>query len=408
MTSVDETSAATKVEAAVPDHVPPEMVRQFDFHEDPAFMTGRPFEALDAVRGERIFWSTDNGGHWVLTEAADIRAVYQAPDTFSSHPVGIPGGQGWPRKLIPEELDPPEHGKYRQILALPFSPGSIKFMSDGVRQTCVNLVEPLVDRGSCEFLDDFARPYPTTIFTGILGIPVAESAKFLKWNHDLLHSHNPDTQVAAGGNIAGYLGQLIEERTARPTDDLTSLLIGSKVDGRPMTKEEVLDTAFLMFMAGLDTVTAALSFIFNYLATHDDARRRLVDDPDLIPPAIEELLRFHAFVNPGRYLTKDIEFAGVQMKKGDAVLVSTPLSTRDPAEFADPTTVDFERSPNHHIAFGAGPHRCVGSHLARRELEVALREWLQRIPDFHLAEGAVITSHGGGVMGLERLPLVWP
>jgi cytochrome P450 len=175
-----------------------------------------------------------------------------------------------------------------------------------------------------------------------------------------------------------------------------------------MTKEEVLDTAFLMFMAGLDTVTAALSFIFNYLATHDDARRRLVDDPDLIPPAIEELLRFHAFVNPGRYLTKDIEFAGVQMKKGDAVLVSTPLSTRDPAEFADPTTVDFERSPNHHIAFGAGPHRCVGSHLARRELEVALREWLQRIPDFHLAEGAVITSHGGGVMGLERLPLVWP
>ena len=149
--------------------------------------------------------------------------------------------------------------------------------------------------------------------------------------------------------------QLIEDRSAQPADDLTSLLIASQVDGRPMTKEEVLDTAFLMFMAGLDTVTAALSFIFNYLATHDDDRRRLVEQPDVIPSAIEELLRFHAFVNPGRYATQDVELAGVQMKKGDAVLVSTSLSTRDPDEFADPTVVDFERSPNHHVAFGAGP-----------------------------------------------------
>jgi len=398
---------ATVDGTTVPAHVPAELVRDFDYHNDPEFLAD-PFAAFDRLRGTRVFWSTSFGGYWVLTRAEDIREAFQHPELFSNHPVGIPAGEGWPRKLIPEELDPPEHGVYRHILALPFSPGAVVTMAEQVRSVCIGLIDPLVDAGGCEFLDAFARPYPTTIFTGILGIPVEESAKFLAWNYDLLHSYESERRAQAGANIAGYLTQHIEERSREPKEDLTSYLLAASVEGRPMTKEEVLDTCFLMFMAGLDTVTAALGFIFRHLAEHPELRRRLVAEPGLVPQAVEELLRFHAFVNPARTVTRDVTFAGVEMKQGDRVLVSTALASRDPEEFTQPTTVDIHRERNHHIAFGAGPHRCVGSHLARRELHVAVNEWLARIPDFRVGEGAEIRAHGGGVMGIDHLPLVWP
>jgi cytochrome P450 len=389
----------------VPAHVPPALVREFDHHAEPVAAPDC-FSPFDRLYGTRVFWSPLHGGFWVLTRSRDIDEALHRPDVFSSHPVGIPGLQGYPRKLIPEELDPPEHAKYRKPLAEPFAPNAVSRMAEDVDQTCIGLIDPLVDRGECEFLDDFAKPFPTMIFTKMLGLPVSEAGKFIEWTHQIIHAIEPAVRQAGGGATTMYLTELIAERAANPRRDLVSHLLASEVDGRLMTHEEVLDTCFLMFIAGLDTVTAALSFGFRFLAENPDFRHLLAADPSLVRPGVEEILRLHAFVNSGRYVTRDVEFAGVTMKAGDPVLCSGPLSTRDPEEFPNPTVPDLTRRLNHQ-AFGAGPHRCLGSHLARREVTAAVTHWLARVPDFRIPDGASIKAHGGNVMGIDRLPLIW-
>ena len=389
----------------VPAHVPPELVREFDHHAEPV-AAPNCFAPFDRLYGQRVFWSPLHGGFWVLTRSRDIDEALHRPDVFSSSPVGIPGMQGYPRKLIPEELDPPEHGKYRKPLAEPFAPKAVAGMADLVDETCIGLIDPLVASGECEFLADFAKPFPTIIFTGMLGLPLAEAEKFIEWTHQIIHVIDPEVRQTAGGATTMYLMDLIADRAANPQKDLVSHLLASRVDGRPMTQEEVLDTCFLLFIAGLDTVTAALGFAFRFLAENPSVRRRLAADPGLIRPGVEEILRMHAFVNSGRYVTREVEFAGVTMMPGDAVLCSGPLSTRDPEEFERPTEFDLTRRLNHQ-AFGSGPHRCLGSHLARRELDAAVIHWLARIPDFRIPDGARISAHGSAVMGIDRLPLVW-
>jgi cytochrome P450 len=303
-------------------------------------------------------------------------------------------------------------------------------LEPAIRRTCADLVAGLAAAGRCELLGDFAVPFPTTIFVGLLGLPASEVHRFAAWNHALLHAHDrPEVRAEAKAAIAAYLDELVARRIgeARPRgdggcppdkggvsrqgkpgdDDLFAVLAAAQVDGRPLSTDEIFDYAFLLFIAGLDTVTAALGFSFAYLARHPDHRRQLVADPGLVPGAVEELLRAHSIVNPARTVTTDTDFAGVGLRAGDRVLVSTVLANRDPAEFDEPGRVDFRRSANRHVAFGAGPHRCLGSHLARAELRIALEEFHRRIPDYRIADGAVIRAHGGGAMGVDHLPLVW-
>ena len=401
--------------AAVPAHVPAEVVQSFDYHHDPRFEADplAPFDVFDAVRGRRAFFSPAYGGYWVLTEAADIRAAFQHPEWFSSRITGIPPTPR-PRRLLPLELDPPEHGAFRHPLAPVFSPQAVARLEPRIRRTCVDLIDRFAAAGRCEFLADFAVPFPTTIFVELLGLPAAEAPRFAAWNHALLHAHdNPDTRNEAKAAIAAYLDELVTRRTGEVRrgegrdDDLFAVLLRAEVDGRPLSRDEIFDYAFLLFIAGLDTVTAALGFSFAYLARHTDHRKALVADPGLVPGAVEEMLRAYPVVNPARTVAQDLEFAGVCMRAGDRVLLSTVLANRDPAEFDEPATLDFHRSANRHVAFGAGPHRCLGSHLARCELRVALEEFHRRIPDYRIEDNAVIRAHGGGAMGVDHLPLVW-
>jgi cytochrome P450 len=290
-----------------------------------------------------------------------------------------------------------------------FAPKAVAARTAAIGLTCTQLIDALVPKGGCDFIAEFAQPFPTTIFTNMLGLPAEESDRFVAWNNVLLHAHaDPDARRDAGIEINSYLRELIAQRRAEPRDDLVSALLDSQVDGRPIEPDEVQNLTFMLFVAGLDTVTAALSFCFRFLAENPDHRRLLLDDPSLVPSAVEELLRVHAFINPARTVTEDLEFAGVAMKAGDRVLVSTALASNDPEEFAEPLRVRFDRPGNRHLAFGAGPHRCAGSHLARDELTTAVREWHQRIPHYSIAEGQDITVHAGGAMGIDRLELVWP
>jgi cytochrome P450 len=398
------------MQVLIPAHVPEELVRDFDYHTDPTFLRD-PFAGLDAVRDRRVFFSPRHGGYWVLTRFDDIRAVFQDPDSFSSADVAIPAGV-YPRVLRPLALDPPEHGAYRQVLSSAFSPHVAAQREDEVRTVCRGLLDRFADRGRCELLGAFTKPLPTRIFVTIMGLPPTDADRFLGWNDLLLHGYDdPTGRRQAAGEIEGYLAALITARRAAPDagDDVLGVLLRGRVHDRPLTDDEILDCAFLLFIAGLDTVTAVSSFAFRTLAERPDLQQALAtDDGSLTPRAVEELLRAHAIVNAARTATRDAVIAGdVAVKKGDRVLLATSFATRDPSEFPEPHTIDFDRDSNRHLAFGAGPHRCLGSHLARVELRVALEEFHRRIPSYHLVADEPPRIHGGGVFGLDRLTLEW-
>jgi cytochrome P450 len=392
----------------IPDHVPPELVREFD-HVGGSEVPRDAFSVYRDAPTDRVFYSPFNGGYWVLTKLADIRAALQAPEIFSSAATGIPAQPERKEKLYPLELDPPEHRTYRQVLAPFFAPKVVAAKGAAIEGVCRQLIDPLVARGGCEFVGDFAQPFPTSIFTEMLGLPNAESKQFVEWNSVLLHSFDdPARRAAAGVEINDYLRDLIGQRARDPRDDLISELLRTTIDDEPVSRDVVQNFTFLLFIAGLDTVTSALTFAFRFLAEHPAHRQQVIDEPDLVPSAVEELLRAFSIINMGRTVVHDVEFASVQMKAGDRVLTSTTLASIDPDEFENPFIVDFRRRGNRHLAFGAGPHRCAGSHLARQELRTAMVEFHRRIPSYHAVRTDEIRMHGGGAIGMDRLSLRWP
>jgi len=391
------------------EHVDPVLVRDFDYHSGPAFLVD-PFEALDRARGDRVFFSNAYGGYWVLTRAADIREAFQHPDLFSSAQFSIPAGV-YPRTMRPLALDPPDHTRYRQPLAPLFAPGPVARREPELRRVCAELVDRFATAGRSDLVVDLARPFPTTVFVSMLGLPLAEATTFEQWNHDLTHAyHDPEIRKKAARSIIEYLDDVVSARQKENPDDredLLSALVRAEVDGRLLDHEELVDYAFTLFVAGLDTVTGMLGFTFCCLATRPDIRTRLLAEPKLVRGAVEEFLRAHAIINTARVVTQDVTFAGVDMRAGDRLLLSTALASRDPEEVDQPDVVLVDREVNRHLAFGAGPHRCVGSHLARLELAIAIDEVLARIPDFHLAPGEEPVIHAGGSFGIDRLVVEW-
>jgi cytochrome P450 len=371
-------------------------------------------EEIDALRAEYPYLrSTYADGFWVMTGAEVIRDALQRPETFSSTVVTVLDSDP-PYKWIPEMLDPPEHTVWRQLLAPHFTPRAMERLEDKVRERCVEVIAQFAGQGHCDFLRDFAWRFPTTIFMDLMGLPLEGQEQFLDWEHQILHPSAGDDPEQSQSRafdamlaVMGYFTELIEEKRAHPSDDLLSSSLDWEIDGKPIPLEDLLSWCLLMFMAGLDTVSIQLSYSFWHLAGHPDDRARIAGDPSLIPAAVEEFLRCFAFVAPARKVMQDADFHGCPLKQGDMVLVPLSGATRDPARFEDAGTVRIDRSENNHIAFGSGPHRCLGSHLARRELRVALEEWHRAIPDYRLTEGVEVTEHGGGLYAIDRLELSW-
>jgi cytochrome P450 len=403
-----QASTATERDSAhpsIPAHVPAELVREFDFRTG---LGSYPHSTVaDLHAGPRVFFSPvhhnsiPGPGTWVLTRAEDIRAALQDAATFSSKIMRSNSGL----RLIPLELDAPEHPKFRAIMNPIFSPARMKQLEGKVRDLARDLAAKCAAKGECDFVEDFAKPFPVGIFLDLMGLPAENMARFLEW--EALIMRDKQTRAAAMQQVSLYLQELITERRRNPTDDLITFAVTAKVDDRSLTDEEVIGICVLLFIAGLDTVTSSFAFHFRHLAEHPSDQQSLRQNFSLIPSAVEELFRAYAVVNTNRYATRDVEFAGVQIKQGDNVTCSTILASRDPREFENPNVVIFSRSPNLHNAFSYGPHRCLGSHLARREIIAGIEEWLKVIPPFRVKPGAVINAHGGGVFSLESLPLVW-
>jgi cytochrome P450 len=334
----------------------------------------------------------------------------QDSETFSNSVV-TPLEPNPPYKWIPEMLDGDEHRQWRRQLGPLFSPGAVDRLDQTVRNRATDLIDRIVSRGSCDFMADFAQRFPTSIFLEMMGLPVNELEQFMEWEHAILHANLGDTaareqQVAAMMAVMGRFSTVIAERRDDPRDDIVSKALRYEIDGKPVTDDDLLSFCLLMFMAGLDTVSVTLGWSFMHLANNDSDRQLIVAEPQAIPGAVEEFLRAYAIVIPARKVMADVEVQGCPMKAGDMVKIPLNAATRDSAAFPNATVVDITRERNNHIAFGAGPHRCLGSHLARRELRIAIEEWHKRIPHYRIPAGLEL-QETGSQLGLQRLPLEW-
>jgi hypothetical protein len=314
--------------------------------------------------------------------------------------------------MIPLEIDPPDHAKYRRILAPLFAPSRVDALEPELRALVTQLIDGFIERGSCEFVSQLAEPLPTKMFMALMGWPVEDADMFLQWADDIIRGVPGDEEAsqklreASGTALYTYFAEVIDARTEERSDDIISTLLDASYGGeRELSQFEILDVVFLLLIAGLDTTKSALSNGISYLAERPEERQRLVDDPSLIPSAVEELLRWESPIAPGRRVTRDVEMGGVQFREGDRVMLLTGSAGRDEGEFPNAGSVDLRRSPNRHLAFGAGAHRCLGSHLARLEMRVVFEEVHRRMPDYRVAEGKGVQRHLGHVRGVDALPL---
>jgi cytochrome P450 len=352
----------------------------------------------------------------VLSRLTDIEMALKHTELFSSNMDAVDLGND--RPLIPLQIDPPDHAKYRRILDPLFTPREMARREPAVSALVNEMIDRFAGRGECDFHEEFAVPLPCTVFLQLLGLPLEHMDQFLEWKDgvirpegDTSYDRRHEASAPVAQQIYAYFDRAIDEHIASPRDDVLSAMIAANFKeegGQPLSREELLDICFLFLIAGLDTVTDSLDCFFVYLARHPDHRHQLVNEPDILPHAIEELLRWETPV-PGvaRVAMQDVEIGGCPISKGERISPLLGAANTDPAEFPDPDVVDFSRSPNRHRAFGGGPHRCLGSHLARMELRVALREFHRRIPDYEIKPGTELT-YTAALRSVESLPLTFP
>lgn len=394
----------------IPAHVPEELIRSVGLTFSPEFLAG-PHEYMAKLHQTQppIFYEVnDFMNAWQLLKHEDALFMLRHPEIFSNE-----GATPFPRDpddyfyFIPIEIDPPHHRKYRAILEPLFSPQGVLKLEDKIRKLANDLIDQFIDKRGCEFTEEFGRPLPVSVFLDIMGLPQEKRDTFVKWAIDLLHSQNRTIMTEAMKSISAYLKQVIAEKKENPDDMVISRIVHAQIDGRPMSPPEIFGFVAFLFIGGLDTVFATLNNIWLWLARNPGRCQEIIDNPDNINSVIEELLRVYAVTFSGRTLIQDCEIRGVKMKKGDRVTAVLPACNYDPDVFPNPTVVDFHRPRKPILAFAIGVHSCMGAHLARLEVKVALQEWLRRIPKFAVKAGEKIEYRPGGVIGPEHLLLTW-
>jgi hypothetical protein len=374
-----------------------------------------PFPRWDELRRVCPIARTERRGRaWLTTTYADVTALAKDIEHFSSsntsvidsveedeHPILTYG-------LPPITSDPPLHTWTRRLLLPWFSHTRVATYEPMTRALCGSLIDAQLESGRADAASGYAQQIPVRVIGAILGIPEELADTFTGWVRDVLEFADDPQRVERGMfGIGYYLWDRINERRDNDGDDLLTYLLHAEVEGEPVDDMAILGMAILTMIAGIDTTWSAIGSSLWHLATHDDDRRRLVSDPALMDTAVEELLRAYAPVTMARAVSRDVEFNGCPMRQGDKVLLSFPAANRDPSVFDRADEVLLDRQENRHVAFGSGIHRCAGSNLARMELRVALEEWLRRVPDFHLAEGADVLWAGGQVRGPRKLEVVF-
>ena len=392
--------------------VPANLISDFDLVADPEMMRNPQQRMMDVlVNDERdIFYTPHNGGHWIVTNYEMGHEILSNPELFGSFPIGVPANYEQRPRLIPLESDPQSHPRYRRLLLPVFAPSIIGKMEDKIRQRTINVLDAALQTPEIDFLWDIAKPIPTGVFLEMLGLPQHMQPQFFEWENGFYRAETVEARVDYGQKIAQYLSQAAEDHVTTPRDDVMSMLLEVEVEGERLSREEVDAICYLLFLAGVDTVAAMLTFIANYLAHNQELYQKIKSDKAFLDKATDELLRMHAFINLNRICEADTEFHGVTFKQGDNIVVPSFVTDRDASTFPDPHNFNPERSKverNMHHAFGDGPHKCIGMHLAKLEVKIVLEEFAKRVDSFSITDESKITAHGGTTMGMDNLPITW-
>jgi cytochrome P450 len=352
------------------------------------------------------------GGGWLPTRYADVAAIAYDTERFSSRSI-IMSNFRPPRELAPVggsppiSSDPPFHHDARKLLLPAFTKAEIAKQEPATRAFCHGLIDAFDGRDVVDAASDYAQHIPMRVIADMLGFPAGDGPRFRVFVEDLLEGINlpPDERIERVGRLFDYLLVQVHDHLDRPRDDLTSYLINAELYGHKLTPDHVVGAMALLLIAGIDTTWSAIGASLWHLAKTPADRERLAAEPGLLPTAMEEFLRAYAPVTMARLVKQDMNWHGAQMKADDWILLSFPAANRDPAQFERAGEVVIDRAVNRHAAFGLGIHRCVGSHLARMELRVALEVWLERIPAFTLDDPAAVTWSTGQIRGPRALPL---
>ena len=390
---------------------PIDWATEFD-HYDPRYAAD-PFPVWQALQEQGIIARSEAfRGMWVPCRHADVVAVANDPATFSSRQPIIAQFaplSDFTLEVPPISSDPPYHTEVRRLLLPFFGPKRIEALRPKVEALADELIDAFVDTDGCDAATDFARHIPVRIIATMLGVPVSDEEQFLEWVHQLLEVAPTDFFAGMMGlqDFFGYFADHVRARRAEPADDLISFLLTAEIEDRPLTDQEILGMCLLLLLAGIDTTWSAIGASLWHLAQHPDQQQRLRDEPEIWPVAREELLRAYAPVTMAREVVVDTEALGCPMHAGDPLLLPFPAANRDPDVFPDPDVVDLDRAENRHVAFGVGIHRCLGSNLARMELETSVARFLARIPSFRLADPDAVRWSVGQVRGPRQLPLTF-
>ncbi len=344
-----------------------------------------------------------------------VEEVLRHPETYSSDAAAT--DLKVRRPLIPLQIDPPAHRTYRKILDPLFATKRMQALTEPITRLVNDLIDVFIDEDEIDFTERFSIPFPSRVFLTMFGLPMEELPRFLEMKDGIIRPGHvvgqeyghPDVdtyQQKTADSIYEYFEGLLDERTSTRRDDLISQFLDAEVDGDRLSRDDILDICFLFLIAGLDTVSASLDCFFGFLADHPEDRHKLVENPDSIPQVVEELLRWETPVmGTARVATCDANLAGLDVQSGERVMVLLGAANVDGQETSDAETVRWDREVNRHLAFGGGIHRCLGSHLARVELLVALREWHRRIPDYRVKPG-VLLDFSPGIRALSSFPMV--
>ena len=390
---------------------------------DPDLADGRWVDVVNGLRercpvGRSVAHVNDDDerGFTYLMKYEDIMFAHNNPDIYSSCPVTMPTAN-LPRPWIPIESDPPLHRKYKSILTSLFSNRSQEAMADTYRAVAAKILDDIAANGQADLFNEYCMPFPSHVIMDAFNIPADDRAYVEEQMMKLIHrpgamedpTETAKIVQAAAIEINMYLGKLVTERKVTPGDDIISTLCASEIDGRELSDPEIVDYSMLLIPAGFETTGFTLGFILRDLDLNPDVRQRLIDEPSLIPSAIEEIMRLET---PTRALARTVMVDhqvsdGTTLRRGDRVLLVWAAADRDPAVFENPDDLLIDRSPNKHFGFGWGSHLCSGIHMARVEMRVAIEEVLRRIPDYKVTNHDDVTEKPGMTWSVSALPVTW-
>jgi len=349
-------------------------------------------------------------GSWLPVNYDDVRDFAANPGLFSNaKTILITPPNAPPPNAPPITSDPPDHREARRLILPAFTPQVVETHEPYIRDVCQQLLRGFVEEGKADAASDYAQQIPPRMIAHLLGVNEERSADFIHWVRCALELglSDPPLRQWAREQIFGFFTNEVAARRAQPGNDFISEMMTAHIDGKPISDHQLIGTCNLLLVAGIDTTWSSIGSALWHLATHPQDRHRLVENPDMIPVAIEELLRAYSPVTMARLVTRDEDFKGCPMKAGDTIIMNFPAANRDPKVFPEPDQVIIDRAENRHVAFGVGIHRCAGSNLARMEMKVAIEEWLKMIPEFRLDETEEVTWAGGQVRGPRQLKVIF-